>query len=404
MIYGKEPFDLRLTMFCMCRRLPFIIAGTLLGTLLFGGGYYVKNVLLYGQRFYAATSTYRVEYAAEEKDIGTVYINQVSWNTYLQSQMFLDAVQLHLAETTMADGSRVVMNNEELGGVLQAFLASDLRVPSTTVTTENGEKSVWIARAVEAAMTQEFAAQIREIDRIRVVDPGDIAREVIPDVRVGRAFGLSAVLSGFFAVVLALLQITGEDSIWLPSSVWKRYGVKTVGTLKSRELAENLKYFFQEEDLHPQEVLPQNGQGGSVSEEDQPGAGEVGSPGGKSGTCFGRVAVCSVQEQVDSVEVLEKLGQVCPEIVRIQGDGETFGWFGVPAPLEQPEVCRTLREADGILLVVRAGRHSGRPLERVLEYLQQQDCQVTAVLLWEADEKLIKWYYGCRRDRYGGRQ
>ena len=381
MTYGKEPFDLRLTMLCMYRRLPVIFAVTLLGTVLFGGGYYVKNVLLRNQHFYTATSIYQVAYAAEEKDVGAVYINQMSWNTYLQSQMFLDAVRFHLAESVEEKAENMetdigeIPTNEALGEMLQAFLASDLRVPSTVVTTESPEKSIWIAQAVEAAMTQEFVGEIREIASISVIDPGNKAQEVIPDVRVGRAFVLSAVLSCFFVIVAVLLQITGEDGIRLPSTIWKRYGVRTVGTIESKELGENLRYFFGGEHV--------------------------------KGNFLKRVAVCSVQEQVDATEVLERLRQICPEMMGVPEEdaGEESGkngWFAVPAPLQHPESTKKLRSAEGILLVVRAGAHGGRQFERVLEYLQQQDCKVTAAILWEADEKLIRLYYVCGTNKRKG--
>lgn len=431
MTYGKEPFDLRLTVLCMCRRIPFILAGTVLGTLIFGGGYYVKNVLLREAPLYAAESTYRVKYAVEEeKDVGVVYINQMSWNTYLQSQFFLDAVWGHLEESERteagadgvdmekgagADGTGMEtgpgedgtgMNDaagadstgmenaagaenagmgnaagaadigrEALGGMLEAVLASDLRVPSTIVTSDSPEKSVRIAKAVEAAMTQEFAEEIREIISIEVIDSGSTAVEVIPDVRVGRAIALSAVLSGFFMTVITLLQITGEDGVRLPDSIGKRYGVKTVGTLYSRELEENIRYFFRE----------------SISL----AAGTV--PEGKN--CVpGRIVVCPVQEQVDGALVLEKLKERCPKLVRTQeeknkGEACCAVWSAADSPSAHPEVCRELREACGILLALKSGNHGGRQLEHVLEYLRQQDCKVTAVILWEADERLIKRYY-----------
>ena len=59
--YGKEPFDLRLTLLRVIRRLHLIIAVTLAGTLVFGGGYYVKNVLLRSEPVYSAESTCRIE-------------------------------------------------------------------------------------------------------------------------------------------------------------------------------------------------------------------------------------------------------------------------------------------------------------------------------------------------------
>jgi len=395
--YGREPFDLRLTVLCLLRRLPAVIACTVLGTLVFGGGYYVRHVLLRGEKLYAASSTYRVEYAVqEEKDVGTVYINQMSWNTYVQSQLFLDAVRKHLEETvpesghleeTFQEGGRLgqaapwegkggaLPQKEEIGGALEAFLASDLRVPSTRVTTASPEKSVWIARAVEAAMTQELAGELREIVSISVIDPADTAGEVIPDVRVGRAFALSAVLSCFFTVVILLLCITGEDRIRLPGTVWKRYGVRSAGTAGSRELAENIRYFFRAKP-------PLSASGEEISGEK---TGE--------GSLLQNVAVCPVQEQIDPEEVLAELRGVCPEIGGEPGAGG--GWFAVPSPLHSPGACARLREAEGILLVLGAWSHGGRQLEHTLEYLCQQDCPVTAVLLWDADELLIRWYYFC---------
>lgn len=344
--YGKEPFDLRLTVLRMMRQLHIIAIVTLFGTLLLGGGYYVKNVLLRRDTLYAAESIYRVEYAVEEeRDVSIVYINQMSWNTYMKTQNFIDAVQRHLERLNRENSLQFTVSDEELREMITAVLASDLRVPSTTVITESPEKSVRVALAVEAAMTGEFPQGVREVQSISVIDSGDTAEEVIPDVRPARAVALSAVLSCFFAVILLLLKETGDDSIWLPASLWKRYGLKTAGTLESRELAENLAYFF----------------------------------GGKQ-----KNILCVVQENVDSVGVLKMLEEKT---------GKLTGWSAVPSPAAQPEVCRELRKAEGILLAVKAGAHTGKKLERTIEFLEQQDCKVTAVILLGADEKLIREYY-----------
>lgn len=373
--YGKEPFDLRLTVLRLLGKIHILAGLTLLGTLLFGGGYYVKNVLLRGEALYEVTSAYRVEYdVAAEVEVGTVYINQTSWNTYLQASAFLDAVQAHLAQNnTLSDGSCVSLSDEELGAALEAFLASDLRVPSTKVTTENPEKTVLIAKAVEAAMVEEFAEMVREIVSIQVIDGAEAAKEVIPDVRVGRAVALSAILSGFFVVLVFLLKETLDDSIYLPASIVKRYGVKCVGgmgvvntvqvasalkekrengaskTYFTEELLQNLRYMFGGEEKR-------------------------------------RVAICPASRDVNPAQVLAELKAVYPEAVGQE-------WFVTPAPLLCPEICEELRTADDILLVVNAGSNVGKNFERVLEFLAQQDCAVTAVLLTDVDEKMLKCYY-----------
>ena len=367
--YGKEPFDLRLTVLRLLRRLPAVAAVTAVGTLLLGGGYYLKNVVFSQDRVYAARSVYHVEYAVEEeRDVATVYINETSWNTYLGTRSFLDSLQRRMEELNREQEFQLTLEDDELREALTAVLASDLRVPSVTAATDSPEKSVRIAQAVERVMTLDFPEGVREIDAITVIDPGDTALEVIPDVRPGRAFLLGAVVSLFFGVAGTLWLEVWADSIWLPSTLVKRYGLKTLGTIESRELGENIAYLFE----------------------------------GKT-----RVAVCGLQETSDGEQALEQLkaAKEQPRAVREQPQAaeDLLGeWFVAPSPLFDPAVCRTLREADGVLLVVRAGAHAGRRLEHALMYLEQQDCKITAVLLWKADQRLIREYeWGLGKKRTG---
>ncbi|HBA47792.1 MAG TPA: hypothetical protein DCZ91_08325 [Lachnospiraceae bacterium] len=394
--YGKEPFDLRLTVLRMLYRLPVIAAVTVLGALVFGGGYYVRNVLFCSEHLYAATSVYRVEYHVDsEEELQTSYINAMSWNTYMQSQMFLEMLQSH-----MAGGAE--LSQQELEESLEAFVWSDLRMPAVTVTTDNPERTEEILRAVDEVMTQDFS--LREIDSISVIDPGR-AEEVIPDIRVGRAVILSALLSCFFAVICLLLKETGDDAIWLPGTIWKRYGLKVAGTPESRELAQNMRYFFggrgdeRQESLksmaqHNTERKNEKNEADNREKRNQGGTGQE--PAIKNGNGSGRhgIAVCMVQEELQPETVLAGLREKCPETV-------DSSWFAVESPLKEPGSCGALRGAEGILLAVKAGSHAGKKLEYVLEYLQQQDCEVTAVILWEADEKLIRRYYFGKRKNSG---
>ncbi len=377
--YGKEPFDLRLTVLRMLHRLPVIVSVTFLGVLVFGGGYYVKNVLLRGESLFAATSVYRVEYNVDsEAELQTSYINAMTWNTYMQSQVFLEMLQSRLA-------GEDELTEQELAESLEAFVWSDLRVPAVTVTTEESARTERILRAVDQVMTQDFSLQ--EIRSVSVIDPGR-AEEVIPDVRVGRAVILSALLSGFFAVIVLLLKETGDDSIWLPGTIRKRYGLRTVGTLESPGMAENMRYFFGGKESRGEmrhEAKTQEGCEGEMPErETRETSWKEKSGSGVAGRCG--TAVCMVQEGMEPETVLAKLRERCPETVG-------SAWFAVASPLTEPGNCAALRQADRILLAVKAGSHAGGKFEYVLEYLQQQDCEVTAAILWEADEKLIRRYY-----------
>ncbi len=343
--YGSEPFDLRLTALRLLRKGNTIAAWILAGTILFGGGYYVKNVLLarvLQDTQYAVTTTYKMTYTDPPTKSGDYYINEMSWNTYMDSQEFLDAVQGHIKEDAPELSEKYT--EELLAGAISAKLASDIHIPSITVTTDSADEAYMLNLAVQAALTQDFAGYTQEVAQIRVIDGGEVSK-VRADVRPLRAFLLSFVLSGLFVVVLFLLREIGDDSIWLPAQLRRRYGLAVLGTLESPELSENFDYLF----------------------------------GGKQ-----RIAVCPGDGDVD--------------VSAVAGRWKASKLTAVPSPLLCPEVCPILREADGVLLVVRAGSHTGKRLEYVLEYLKEQDVKVTAALLWQADEKLIRAYYRLGKD------
>lgn len=348
--YGKEPFDLRLTALYIMGRWKLIAACTLAGTLLFGGIYCVKNLLLRGEPQYSAKSVYRADYAVDDKDLDKAFINAFTWNTYVHTEEFLGGVRERLKNAGLER-----LCGEELGSCIAGILESDWRVPCTVVTTSDPESSVAIARAVEDVMTEDFPAGIREIDAIRVIDPANAAGEVIPDTRPARAFILAAVLSLFFTVVILLLREIGACSVRLPSTIRYRYGLKVLGTVESAELKENVSYLFA----------------------------------GKK-----KVAVSAVQEEIDTGEAAERLAERCGG-----ADGSVPEFCAVPSVLLCPESVSVLREAEGILLAVKAGEHAGKQLEYALEYLRQQDCEITAVLLWEADESLLRRYYAFAGSR-----
>lgn len=335
--YAKEPFDLRLAVLRLIRKTHVIILVTCLGTLIFGGGYYLKKVVLRPAPLYEAVSTYYVNYGWDlEYDKDYAYINEASWNDWMHKKAFLDLVSANLQEE---------IPQEELSGYLSAILASNLRMPNSVVSTPDPELSLKVAGAVEQSFVQ-FPSIALEIESINVVDPAVTTTPVYKDARPVRALVLSGVLSLFFALVCCLLWEIGSDGIWLPATLRRRYGLKTLGTVESPELVQNLSYLFPEKN---------------------------------------KVGICPASADVNPEEVARALR-----------NKDVREWVALPAPLLEPQTAERLRELDGILLVVKAGEH-GRRLERILDFLEQQDCPVRAALLWEADEGLIGQYYFLNR-------
>ena len=372
--YGKEPFDLRLLCLRLCRNLWKILAVTTVGTLLSSGGYYVKNVLLQPDSGYAASSTYKVEYKENPKAAGAYYINEATWNTLLHTGEFLDGVETHLQEAAERGetGAAAVLEQgrDRWIKALSAALPSDFSIPVTKATTQDPGESIALAHAAEETMCGEFAESMPEITRIKVLDHGDHAEAVVPDVRPVRAVILAAVLSLFFVVVIFLLWELSRDSIWLPATLRRRYGLHSLGTVGSTGFAENVKYLLEKADAH-------------------------------------KIAVCGALPEADPQEAVDRLRELSKR-AQTTGSEQTAGtvqptvreWTAVPSPLLCPESAETLREADVVLLAVPAGATVGKRLEAVLEYLTAQDCKVDGAFLWNADETLIRSYYFLPRAAY----
>lgn len=241
--------------------------------------------------------------------------------------------------------SELAASSEELESLITAKLASDVHVPTTIVTTTSESFSAYLADAVEQAMTEEFVQGNEQISTMKVIDRATQKKARMTDLqpRPLRAFVLGAVLSGFFAAIYFLLKELGDDSIWLPATLRARYGLNTPGTVESAELSANLEYVFADKN---------------------------------------KIAVCAVSDECDPMEVIARLQEKCRK-----------EWFAIPTPMLCAEAGEAMRDADGVLLVTDAGRHTGKPLEYVLEYLRTQDVSITAALLWNADEALIHQYY-----------
>ncbi len=341
--YSKEPFDLRLTVLRLIKKAPVIILITLIGTLVFGGGYYIKNITL-APEIYVAQSNYKVNYATDPQTGNEyTYINGVSWNGWLQEDVFIQFIQEHL---------QISVDNEDLKSYLWAELPTDLRKPVSFVATPDSDMSLAIARALEKSFI-DFGTSQPEISSIEVVTSAtktkreiiDMKSKKILDVRPARAFVLSGILTFFLTTLILSIWEIGNDSIWLPDTLSKRYGLKSLGTIHSPYCKENLKFLFTNK------------------------------------KCIGLV---SIDNGVDLSNVKKHL---------LEYDENQSEYILFPTLDLCPEGCDKLRDMDGILLVVKAGSSVGKGLEHGLQFLETQECKITAAILCDADETLVKKYY-----------
>ena len=240
---GQEPANIRLLILRTARCIPVLLLIILALTLAFGGGYYIKNIALAEDKGYQAVADFKTEYTDEPSKAGDYYINETTWNTYLQSSEFLTRVYAELDEPKGTP--------EDLRECISATVASDIHIPTVRVTDGGNEKGFTLTdltASVEKALVGGFAEDNPQINKIIRLDDWRISH-IEPDVRPVRAFALSAVLSVFFVLVIFFMYELSTDGIWLPETVRARYGIKCIGTRAMPEYEENLKQLSREEDI-----------------------------------------------------------------------------------------------------------------------------------------------------------
>lgn len=92
----------------------------------------------------------------------------------------------------------------------------------------------------------------------------------------------------------------------------------------------------------------------------------------------------SLQEQMLKENLEYRLKGSDPEI-----------WNGEQIP--DKKACEGLRKAESLLVSIPWGRNNGRQVERVLNHLALQGCEVKGLILTEADDRFLKTYYAVER-------
>ena len=186
--FAEESMDYKLFWIRFVKKIWLIFVATVLGALSIGGGYYVCNVA--GQLpSYKIVSDYYLDYAEDSAGNAYTYFNYYTWSEIVNTDEFIMILKAELPEG-------ICVSDEELKNYTDATIESDTRYLCTTVITEQPDKTIEIARAMERAM-QVFAKGQKELNSVKVVTAPLEAEETYPDTRPVRAIALGAVIGLF---------------------------------------------------------------------------------------------------------------------------------------------------------------------------------------------------------------
>ncbi len=363
--YGKEPLDIRLLILRFLRKSPVILLAAFLGAVCIGGTYFLKKVTFGPAKEYEAVTDFYIDYAVQENGEEYTYFNQTTWTQLITDDVFTDRILTYMSGMEISGAEDELQSiplederewsgplqdvekaagitKRELQGYLYATMLSDTRIVTTTVTTNDLELTMKIEKALIRAM-DDFGEEQKEIKEVRILQEPMEASLVIADVRTFRACMLGIVVFVFVTVFYLLIYFVLDEGIHIPVTFERRVGIPMLGTICSRELSVLAERLFAEKSVYCEPVL------------------------------------VTADKTVNLEQVKEALAE---RGIAATADEKLNGIENYFEALQNKK----------LLLVVKAGGHNGKQIEKFLGFCKKCDLCVEAALLWEADEKLIRAY------------
>lgn len=376
--YGKEPLDMRLLVLRFLRKSPLILLAALLGAVCIGGPYFLRKVTFGPAKEYEAVTDFYIDYAVQESGEEYTYFNQTTWTQLITDDVFTDKILTHM--------SGIKPSKQELREYLYATMLSDTRIVTTTVTTNDPELTMKIEKALLRAM-EDFGGEQKEIAGVRILQEPTEASPVIADARTFRACMLGAVIFVSVTVFYLLIYFVLDEGIHIPAAFERRYGVPMLGTIHSGELPVLMEKLFLSSDNLCKPVL--------VTVDEKVKLEQVRETLAKLGI--------KVSEDKDLNRILCKLagGRISETDSCVKPGEESENQIEISAKEcgeneKRTEVltneCFEALKNKKLLLVVKAGAHNGKRIEKLLDFCRKCGLDIAAALLWEADEKLIRAY------------
>lgn len=322
--FPKEPLDYKLIALRFCQKIWVLLVCAIAGALVYGGLYFLAKEVI-GTRTYQAESVYYITFTTNEKGEESDYYNHYTWDTAIKEDALVNQVALVSGETAKTVKEAVT-----------ATVESDVRYMFTRVVTTDAEKSLRIAKALEQEVTN-WAESKPEFAKIEISQAAVQAKDN-SNIRTLNACVLGGVLGCFLGLFGLLLHLVSEDAVYVPATLEKRYGIKTLTAPSMQEYVQNCEELFGDK---------------------------------KKIACISGAFGYSYPNMTFAGKETIAFDNPCEETIDLEA----------------------LRSTDAVVVYVPAGKACGKQVERTLEQLSRVDISVTATVLVEESKKLLKAYY-----------
>lgn len=237
--YGTEPADLKLLAIRFSKKIWMVLVAALIGAVTCGTAYFLIHVVLAPEPEYVANSMLYVDFVQGEGEAPKYYtFNTAGWSGFVKTDEILDKAMSYMSdEIQQADYLKTdekaamistPIDKEEMRASVDANVDADYRVIDLLVTNTNPDRAVVIAHSVEKAF-EDFAGEMREIEKIRVMTSAVTAKQILVDTATYRAVIWGAILAAVFVLFVMLIHVILDDSIYVPITFERRYGIPMLG-------------------------------------------------------------------------------------------------------------------------------------------------------------------------------
>lgn len=341
------PFNGRLLLERLKSRSRLNLAAGLAGAVLTGGFYYIVAIAFGPEETYQAVSSYYVDYDSLPEAIGDSYYNDAAaWEELLRSDAFTEVLASDLPDH---------ISNHDLKASLSVIMNKDndiryYKLPSIAVTAHDPMICMQISDSVNKHFA-EIALSLDHVATVRRADTAIDAVDISPSPRLLQAVILGCFLGLFGSITICFIYEMKSSHVWLPSMVTAKYGLIAAGSLEDCFLSVNLNYLFQ---------------------------------------CCQTMALVTPE----TVGPPEKIYKTLTDKYGDFMNGKR--WQLLLTPGKVKERMSTLNSVDGMLLIIPSGHINDGEISIIANQFNQQvnSRLKVACILWNADESLLRRYYG----------
>lgn len=331
--YMQRMIDWKRVWMLFSKKIWIVVIAVVVGALVGGLGYKLVETVTSEGQFYRVSSDYYITFNEDEN--GVDYYNAYTWDTILRHDPVVDVVMENLPADISKEQVRAAVTGEMLG---------DYRILTVYVDSLEPQFTETVADAYEAGLAR-FADKIDMLESIELWSQEKVAPLIENDYTINMALFGAATAFVLCLLFMAFFYIL-DDSLYIENDFTQRFdipflGMTTRGNAENamQELKDNIAYLCKEDESY-------------------------------------YLVAWDNKIEPQTVDALKSLSSSICGMLSVQGDD-----------------LNMLRSSDGAIMVLPWGSKNGRIADKLVQFLNKQDCKIAGAVLTDADDTFLKTYY-----------